>query len=167
MTGAVAQPALQLMIGDKELRAIGHVAAQWAYLETQLDGVANILMHQPSTKALGLKLDQSFKRRMETLRKAAKLALDEEPNELGELLLIANDASSLRGLRDDIVHGHWKLHREPRQGLTTGIRVYSQRPVLKVRNLAFSADKAESVAVKLAKTNVRLIFWCMRNIPQR
>lgn len=161
------QPALELMISDKELRAIGHVAAQWAYLETQLDGVANILIHQPTAKAAGMKLDQAFKRRMETLRKAAKLVLDKEPSQLEDLLLIANDASSLRNLRDDIIHGHWKLHRKPRKGLTTGIRVYSQRPVFKVRNLAFSAEKAEGIAVKISKTNSRLILWCMRNIPQR
>ena len=167
MRGALPKPALQLMIGDKELRAIGHVAAQWAYLETQLDGVANILIHQPSTKALGMKLDQAFQRRMDTLRRAAKLVFDKEQNELEALLLIANDASSLRSLRDDIVHGHWKLHREPRKGLTTGIRVYSQRPTFRVCNLAFSAEKAESVATKISKTNMRLISWCMRNIPQR
>ena len=47
--------AMQLMIGDKEFRAIGHVAAQWAYLETQFDFLVQVLLHQPVIKELGLK----------------------------------------------------------------------------------------------------------------
>lgn len=80
------------MIGDKELRAIGHVAAQWAYLETQLDGVVEILINQPTTKHLGLKQSQSFQRRMECLRKAVKAVLAQHHEERDELLAIATDA---------------------------------------------------------------------------
>ena len=164
----IPQPALQLMIGDKELRAIGHVAAQWAYLETQLDGVTAILINQPTTRPLGLKLSQSFQRRMECLRKAAKVALAKHDEERNELLAIATDATSLRGFRDDIVHGHWKLHREGGRGpLTTGIQVFNQGPKLKVRNIAFSSEKAEGIACKIAAANLRLVRWCMRNIPDR
>jgi len=164
----VPKPVLQLMVGDKELRAIGHVAAQWAYLETQLDFVTAILVNQPSTKNLGLKQSQSFQRRMECLRKAAKVALTQHEEERDELLAIVTDASSLRGFRDDIVHGHWKLHRERGRGpLTTGIRVFNQGPKLKVRNIAFSSEKAEDVACKIAATNLRLVVWTTRNIPER
>ena len=56
--------ALRLMIGDEEFRAIDHVAAQWAYLETQIDFVIDVLINQPSTKDSGFEFQQSFTRRM-------------------------------------------------------------------------------------------------------
>ena len=66
------------------------------------------------------------------------------------------------------VHGHWKLHRERGRGpLTTGIRIFNHGPKLKVRNIAFSAEKAEGIACKIAATNLRLVVWTMRNIPDR
>ena len=127
-----------------------------------------ILINQPTAKPLGLKQSQSFQRRMECLRKAAKVVLAADDKEQDELLAIATDASSLRGFRDDIVHGHWKLHRERGRGpLTTGIRIFNHGPKLKVRNIAFSAEKAEGIACKIAATNLRLVVWTMRNIPDR
>lgn len=162
----MTRPALKLMVGDKELRAIGHVAAQWAYLETQLDAVIDVLVKQPSARNLGIKVSQPFKKRMETLRTAAKVVLEKHQEQLSELLSIATEASSLRGFRDDIVHGHWKLHRERGTGqLTTGIRVFNRGAALKVRNMAFTAEKAEGIATKISKVNLRLTIWCMKNIP--
>ena len=156
------------MIGDRELRAIGHVAAQWAYLETQLDVVVEILINQPSVKSLGLQISQSFQRRMESLRKAAKIVLADHAGERDELLSIATEASSLRGFRDYIIHGHWKFHRERGRGpLTIGIRVFNRGQKLKVREVAFSAEKAEGIACKIAATHLRLTEWTMRNIPDR
>lgn len=160
------KPALKLMVGDKELRAIGHVAAQWAYLETQIDGVILVLINQPSTQALGLKPCQSFKRRMQVLRRAARIVMEQHTEELNALLAIATDASSLRGFRDDIVHGHWKLHRKNGTGpLTTGIRVFNQGPTLKVKEITFTAEKAEGIAAKISKVNLSLVLWCQQNIP--
>ncbi|RFC34875.1 MAG: hypothetical protein DID92_2727744307 [Candidatus Nitrotoga sp. SPKER] len=161
-----AKPALKLMIGDKELRAIGHVAAQWAYLETQIDGVILVLINQPSTQALKLKPPQSFKRRMEMLRKSARIVLEQHTAELTALLAIATDASSLRDFRDDIVHGHWKLHRKNGTGpLTTGIKVFNQGPPFKVKEIPFTAEKAENIAAQISKVNLRLVLWCEQNIP--
>lgn len=159
------KPALQLMIGDKELRAIGHVAAQWAYLETQLDTVTELLIEQPAAAHLGLRQSQSFQRRMECLRVVAKVVLLQQADELDELLSIAADASSLRGYRDDIIHGEWKLHRKGARGtLTTGMRVLSQRPTRILREIPFSAAKVERVACKIAATTLRLIVWTERNV---
>ncbi len=157
--------ALRLTIGDEEFKAIGHVAAQWAYLETQIDYVIDVLINQPDTKCDGFKLEQSFKRRMEALREAARSVLKKRPGELAELLDIAEKVSSLRSLRDDIIHGHWKLHRKMGTGpLETGLRVFNRRKKLKVREGPFSADKAEDVAAKISTENLRLITWCQANI---
>lgn len=157
--------ALRLMIGDEEFRAIGHVAAQWAYLETQIDYVIDVLINQPDTKRDGFKLEQSFRRRMATFRKAARIVLKKRPDELAELLDIAEKVSSLRSLRDNIIHGHWKLHRKKGTGpLETGLRVFNRGKELKVRESPFSAEKAEDVAAKISTENLRLTTWCQKHI---
>jgi hypothetical protein len=51
----MTKPALRLMVSEKGFRAIGHVAAQWAYLETQLDFVVDLLPNQPSLQPFELK----------------------------------------------------------------------------------------------------------------
>jgi hypothetical protein len=150
---------MKLMIGDEEFRAIGHVAAQWAYLETQFDFLVRVLIHQPAIKQLGLKPVQSFQRRVEHVRKAARIILADHPVALKSLLKIVQDASSLRGFRDDIIHGHWKLHRS-RGKLSTGLRVFNQAPNFKVREMAFSAEKAEDIAAKISVANLQLTLWC-------
>jgi hypothetical protein len=40
------------MIGDDEFRAIGRVAAQWAYLENQIDSCLAILLTEPAAASL-------------------------------------------------------------------------------------------------------------------
>lgn len=82
------EPALRLMIGDKELRAIGHVAAQWAYLETQIDAVTHILCCQPSVQEQGLRQQQSFKKRMANLKEAASIALKEHEDIRNEITAV-------------------------------------------------------------------------------
>ena len=147
------------MIGDAEFRAIGHVVAQWAYLETQFDFIVQVLIYQPSVKHLGLKPAQAFQRRVENVRAAAKVALADQPIPLKSLLKITDTVSSLRSFRDDIVHGHWKLHRF-RGRLTTGLCVFSQVPNIKVREMAFSAKKAEDIAAKISEACLHLTLWC-------
>ncbi len=101
-------PALKLLIGDKEFRAIGHVAAQWSFLEIQIDNIILILKDQPTVKHLSIKPPLSFSRRMSDLRDMAEIVLKNDPNPLSELLDIAQEASSLRSVRDEIIHGQWR-----------------------------------------------------------
>jgi hypothetical protein len=158
--------ALRLLIDDKEFRAIGHVAAQWAFFENQLDQTLSILIQQPTTKDLGLTMQQSFMRRMRTLREAAKVVLAGYEPSLSEILEISNEASSLRGLRDDIIHGHWKIVEIRDDGARIpGVKVISQGPKLKVREIKFPAEKVEEVAARISRVNLRLIYWIQRNVP--
>jgi len=155
--------ALKLMVRDEEFRAIGHVAAQWAYLETELDFISEILVNHENAKNLETSHPQSFSKRMKNLREYASIVLTNCPDALNELLAITNDASSLRGFRDDIVHGHWKLKRA-KGNLTTGIRVISQRPSFKVREMVFTAEKAEEVAAKISVVSLKATMWHLRYV---
>lgn len=150
--------ALKLMVRDEELRAIGHVAVQWAYLETELDYISGLLTSHEHAKELEISHPQSFSKRMENIKKYAAVILKDCSAAREELLAIANDASSLRGFRDDIVHGHWKLKRT-KNGLTTGLRVINQRSSLKVRDMVFTAEKAEEIAAKISAVSLKATMW--------
>ncbi len=161
--GRNVAPVLKLFIGDDEYRAIGHVAAQWAYFENQVDFLVDVFMGQPKATSLNIKPAQAFKRRMENLRTAARAALNEDPALLEEIIQIADDSSSLRGQRDDIIHGQWKFHREGSKA-GTGIKVISNKKKNMVREMLFSAEKAEKVANQISALNYRVIQWCQTNI---
>jgi hypothetical protein len=149
----VPEPALRLMIGDKELRAIGHVAAQWAYLETQIDAVTHILFSQPSVQEKGLRQQQSFKNRMANLKDAASIALKEQEDIRNKIIKIADEASSLRGKRDQIVHSQWRLVRN-KGGLKTGIEHTRQYPSFNSSTWQFTAEQAEDIACKISELNL-------------
>jgi|AVFP01.1.fsa_nt_gi hypothetical protein len=163
-------PTFPLMIGDQELRAIGHVAAQWAHLEVQIDAITQILCNQPSVLESGLRQEQSFKKRMANLRKAASIALrDHEPVRV-EIEQIANEASSLRGLRDEIVHGCWRYVETNREKngipqVGTGVDLIRQYPSFRSRTRPITAERAETIACKISELNFRLVMWSVANIP--
>lgn len=155
--------SLKLFITNDEYRAIGQVAAQWAYFEVQVDVLLNIFMSQPKVTTLNLKSPQAFKRRMDNLRTAAKATLREHPALLEEIIQIANDSSSLRGQRDEIIHGRWRIHRR-RSKVGTGIQVISTKKKKMVRTKFYSAKEAESVANQISALNYRVTIWCINNI---
>ncbi len=150
------KPVLKLMIGDNEFRAIGHVAAQWAYIETELDYVLNMMLLHESQNEKDPWNRQSFKERIAKLRSLSNAMLSGDP--LAEILDILEKVASLKGFRDDIVHGHWKLHRKGAV-LTTGIQVIKSRPKYSRKETKFTAEKAEGVAAKISKESLRLVLW--------
>ena len=113
--------ALRLMIEDAEFRAIGHVAAQWAFLEDQIDCCLEILLAQPAAASLAQRPPTSFKGRIALLRKCVSAVFQADSTRAGRLLQIADDAAALAAKRNEIVHGQWRLRRTPGGQLTTGI----------------------------------------------
>lgn len=158
------KPALKLLVGDKEFRAIGHVAAQWAFLENHIDSAIFVLAHQPATKHLEIKPALSFTRRMKNLRHMAKEALKNAPEALSELLEIAQEASSLRSVRDDIIHGEWRFVKADGGKTVRGIHIYSSVRDVKYRSIPFSAENAEEIAAKISYATYKLIIWSQRYI---
>jgi hypothetical protein len=150
--------AIKLLITDEGYRAIGHVAAQWAYLETELDCLLSLLSKHEKAEKLELPNAQSFKNRMTNLREVSKALLENQEKPLDEIIDIITDASSLRGFRDDIIHGQWKLHRKG-PVLTPGIIATNRYPSYKVRKMKFTYKKAEEVAAKISRVTLRVIAW--------
>ena len=57
-------------------------------------------------------MPQAFDRRAKLFRDCAKQLLNDQPDLQKELIDIINEASSARGQRDDVIHGHWHLGRK-------------------------------------------------------
>ena len=75
------------------------------------------------------------------------------------LLRIADDAASLKGRRDEIIHGQWRLRRTQGGRLTTGIDHIRTQPTFKVRRAIITADQVEAIAAKISTVHLRLIVF--------
>jgi hypothetical protein len=97
---------IKLLIDDAALRAIGHVAAQWAALEIEFDMLLGQLLRHPDARTIASKeVPQAFDRRAKLFRECAKLLLHNQPALQKQLVSIINDATSARGQRDKVIHG--------------------------------------------------------------
>jgi hypothetical protein len=153
------QPTLRLMIGDDEFRAIGHVAAQWAFLENQIDDGLEILLAQPAAASFAQRLPSSFSSRITLLRKCARAVFQTDAIRAERLIRIANDAASLSGRRNEIIHGQWRLRRTKGGRLTTAVDHVRRQPTLKVRCATITAVQAEAVAAKISTVHLRLVLF--------
>jgi hypothetical protein len=124
-------PALRLMIGDDEFRAIGRVAAQWAYLENQIDSCLAILLTETAAASLSERVPTAFSGRIRLLRECARAVFQTDALQADRLLRIVDHAASLKGKRDKIIHGQWRLRRTRAGRLTTGIDHVRRQPTLK------------------------------------
>jgi hypothetical protein len=80
------------------------------------------------------------------------------------LLRIADDAASLSGRRDEIIHGQWRLRRTRGGRLTTGIDHIRRQPKLKARQATITADQAEAIAAKISTVHLRLILFLIETV---
>jgi hypothetical protein len=152
------------MIGEEEFRAIGHVAAQWAFLEDQIDCCLEILLAQPAAASLARRVPTAFSGRLRLLRECARAVLQTDALQADRLLRIADDAASLKGRRDEIIHGQWRLRRTRGGRLTTGIDHIQRQPTLRVREAIITADQAEAIAAKISTVHFRLILFLGENV---
>ena len=152
--------AVTLMVSDTTLRAIGHVAAQWAYFETEFDIFLNQLLRHPKTKHLvSASMPQAFDRRAALFRKCATILLKEHPKLLHQIVRIINDACSVRGHRDNVIHGQWHPGRRG-----TAVTVIRARPKFSARERHMSDPDIEEIAAQISVVTARLIWWREMNV---
>ncbi|MHB0767056.1 hypothetical protein ACYCVF_15500 [Bradyrhizobium sp. 1.29L] len=164
MTKPPKKPSVQLLIDDATLRAIGHVAAQWAVLEIEFDILLGRLLRHPDAKKIVPKaMPQSFDRRAKLFRECAKLLLHDQPNLRKQLIAIINDATSARKKRDDVIHGQWHLGRKKGK-VGTAVTVVKQRPQFKAQLQHMSDAQVENVAATISEVTLKLIWWAQMNV---
>jgi hypothetical protein len=154
----------RLLISDETLRAIGHVAAQWAFLEIEFDLFLGQLLRHPDARNIApARMPQSFDRRASLFRHCAKTLLAGQPKLRDQLISIINDACSIRGHRDNVIHGQWHLGRKKRQ-LGSAVTIIKQRPKFSAHLRHMSAEQIEEVAAKISIATARLIWWREMNV---
>ena len=77
--------AIKLFITDDGYRSIGHVAAQWAYLETEMDRLLTSFKAEKKVRKLKLSNKKSFGKRSGDLKKAAAVLLKDRKKDLKEI----------------------------------------------------------------------------------
>lgn len=78
------------------------------------------------------------------------MALNDQPDLRDELIGIVNDATSARGQRGDVIHGHRHLGRKKRQ-LSTARTVINRRPDVKAKLKNMPPDQVEDVPPRFRK----------------
>ena len=155
---------VRLLIDDKTYKAIGLVAAQWAFLEIEFDRFLNQLILHPLVIPLGIgNVPQQFARRVKLFKRCAEAVLHDQPSLKNELIAIINDASSARGQRDDVIHGQWHLGRK-KGNIGAAVTIVKSQSKIKVTVKNMSSDQIESVAVLISKISARLIWWKEMNV---
>lgn len=158
MTPKPQKPLARMMVTDSDLRAIGHVAAQWARLEVQIDLLIARLLDQPSVVGVKTSLrsgtpPKSFERRIDLLREMTPIVFSSHPALVARIERTIQDASHLRGNRDEIIHGVWKLKRDKRNKLTTGVKLVRFHP------FRFEEKVIESHFVEEIARKISLVYW--------
>lgn len=155
---------LELLIDDATLRAIGHVAAQWAVLEIEFDMLLSLLLRHPGTKGIAADpIPQAFDRRAGLLRQCAERLLNDQAQLREGLIAIINDACSVRGHRDNVIHGQWHLGRKKGK-LGTAVSVIKRRPKFEASVRNVSAHQVEDVASNISEVTARLMWWHTMNV---
>ena len=139
------------------------MAAQWAFLETELDNLLSIFLAKKKVKKLKLSNKPSFKIRINNLKKAAVVLQRKHKKDLKELIEILKDASSLHGDRDDVIHGKWMLKRKGVNLLPEIITVKSI-PAYRYRGIKFTSKKAEELAVRISRVTLRVNEWRIKYV---
>jgi hypothetical protein len=164
MTKSRKKLGVTLLIDDATLRAIGHVAAQWAVLEIEFDMLLGQLLRHPDAKKIAPKeVPQAFDRRARLFRDCAKLLLHDQPDLQKQLISIINDATSARRQRDKVIHGQWHLGRKKGK-LGTAVTVINRRPKFKGQVHQMSNDQVEGVAATISVVTAKLIWWREMNV---
>jgi hypothetical protein len=95
------EPAFKLEVSDDQCRAIGHVALQWAFLESEIDREIHWLNE---TNDEPVKLRSKFEDRARGWRRMATLTYEDHPKFIEAVAGIATKAVAIKPDRDKLIH---------------------------------------------------------------
>jgi len=98
-------PNFQLMLNDEQFRAIGHVAAQWAFLEDTINREIVWLLKREEHKGERVNFMSRFSTRTERWRKMASETYKPEPSRMKEVDQVIGHAINIKPERDAFAHG--------------------------------------------------------------
>jgi hypothetical protein len=89
--------------------------------------------------------------------------LHDQPDLQKQIIAIINEATSVRGQRDKVIHGQWHLGRKKGE-LGTAVTVINRRPKFKAQLQHMSAAQVEDVAAAISIVTLKLIWWSQMNV---
>lgn len=100
-------PTVTLMLSYQQFRAIGHMAVQWAFLESEIDRELVWLNERSEHKDHPAKLGAKFERRAERWREMAALTYKEHPERIKAVEGMSRKAVEIKVERDALIHGNF------------------------------------------------------------
>jgi len=108
MTKALQRvPELQLMLKEKQFRAIGHMVVQWAYLESEINREISWLLSRSEHKSKHVNFRARFSTRMTNWEKLTQRTYKKHPSRIKAVQRIIGRANKIKIERDDLVHGNF------------------------------------------------------------
>ncbi len=150
------QPPLVIEVSDTLLHAIGHLIAQWAYLESLVDQSIEKLGNQLQTPGLDNVLQREFKRR----RRFWGELIQQVPFDAiltPKLLGLVNEIGSVESERHKLAHARWIPH-ETKDGTFTAFKDSPTRGF----EWSLTTDRVEETGLKIAKIN-RALFYILQD----
>lgn len=151
---------IELELDPAELQAIGHVSAQWAFLEfhileyTKL--VCDAVLNQPLPKEAE---SDSLRKRKRTWETVVNEAYKNEPKLLAQITAIIDRVGSLQGERQRLIHGLIQWDDKDREKLNVYTRANPNNVPWKV-----DAAQIQALARKIATLNADF-FNCHNENP--
>lgn len=135
------------------LRAIGCVASQWGYLESEIDWEIARLLTRPACASLPVNLMSQFNKRVNGWINLARLAYKEK-RAIKAVEEISRRALAVKPDRDAVVHGVWMASLKP-DGKPSHIfaAVYRAAMIKKTKRARMDARDIMQIAATIADIN--------------
>jgi hypothetical protein len=93
-------PAVRIDVGDEQLRAVGHVALQWALLEAEIDReIVWLSVGAENPQNLGAK----FEDRVQGWQRLATDRMSDRPDLIEDVKVISEQALAIKVERDKLI----------------------------------------------------------------
>ena len=99
-------PVFQLMLSEEQFRAIGHMATQWAFLESEIDRELIWLHKRSEHKRKRMNFRDRFVNRANQWLTMATRTYKKHPKRVKAVEQISRKAINIKCERDDLIHGN-------------------------------------------------------------
>lgn len=149
LTTKNARWRIELELDPEELQAIGHVNAQWAFLEFHILEYTKLVCEHVLKQPLPKEAESdSLRKRKRTWETVIRTAFKDDDETLGRLLKLVEQVGSLQGDRQKLIHGLIQWDSKDKETLN----IYS-RDNPRAIPWRVDAKKIEELAIKIATLN--------------
>lgn len=142
-------PVFELTLTDAQYRAIGHMIAQWAFLESEINSEIRWLLGRSEHRRKSVNFQSRFQNRTTDWINLAKHTYGKRADLFKAAQQIAGQSIKIKRERDDIAHG-----RLLGSGMYQCIR---EGRLVSISDGLAQAPKIENLACRIAAINRRML----------